>query len=50
MAFTTAAGTDNRCYLKNKDHGAETAKEIYISVRMSCYEGKGSYCKILLRN
>ena len=39
MAFTTAAGTNNKCYLKNKDHGAESANAIAISVRMSCYEG-----------
>ena len=40
MAFTTAAAGLNRCYLKNKDHDAETVNEITISARMSCYEGK----------
>ena len=39
VAFTTLAGTNNKCYLKNKDHGAESAGAIAISVRMSCYEG-----------
>ena len=40
VAFVTAAGTNNKCYLKNKDHGAESAYGITISARMSCYEGK----------
>ena len=44
VAFTTEAGTYNRCWLHNKDHGAETAKTICISVRMDCYEGKESCC------
>ena len=39
VAFTTEAGTYNRCWLKNKDHAAESANAISISVRMSCYEG-----------
>ena len=39
MAFTTAAGTYNGCYLKNKDHAAESAGALTISVRMSCYGG-----------
>ena len=39
VAFTTTAGTNNGCYLKNKDHGAEIVAEITISARMSCYEG-----------
>ena len=42
VAFTTAAGTNNRCYLKNQDHGAESAQGVAISARMSCYEGKGN--------
>ena len=39
-AFTTAAGTINKCHLKNKDHAGESAAAITISARMSCYEGK----------
>ena len=39
VAFTTEAGTYNRCWLKNKDHAAETDNAITISARMSCYEG-----------
>ena len=39
VAFTTAAGTNNKCYVKNKNHGAERAEAIATSVRMSCYEG-----------
>ena len=39
MAFTTLAGTINLCYLKNKDHAAESAVVIAISARMSCYKG-----------
>ena len=43
VAFRTIAGTYNGCYLKNKDHGAESAyaiaNAIIISARMSCYEG-----------
>ena len=39
VAFTTAAGTYNKCYLKNKDHAAESAYALAISARMSCYEG-----------
>ena len=39
VAFTTAAGTNNKCYLKNKDHGAEDAGAIATSARMSCYAG-----------
>ena len=39
VAFTTAAGTQNKCRLKNKDHGAESAGATAISVRMSCYAG-----------
>ena len=42
MAFTTAAGKYNKCYLKNKDHAAESASARAISARMSCYEGKGN--------
>ena len=46
-AFTTLAGTYNRCYLKNKDHGAESAYGIAISARMSCYKGKAQlYCHL----
>ena len=40
VAFTTEAGTYNRCYLKNKDHGAESASARAISVRMSCIGNK----------
>ena len=39
VAFTTEAGIYNKCWLKNKDHGAESANAISISARMSCYEG-----------
>ena len=35
-AFTTSAGTINKCHLKNKDHRAESASARAISVRMSC--------------
>ena len=42
VAFNTVAGIDNRCYLKNKDHGAESKASKSISVRMSCY--KDHYC------
>ena len=46
-AFTTLAGRYNKCYLKNKDHGAESASARAISVRMSCYEGKAKlYCHL----
>ena len=41
VAFATVAGTNNKCYLKNKDHAAESAVAIAMSARMSCYEGKG---------
>ena len=44
VAFTTAAGTFNGCYLKNKDHAAESTNAICISVRMDCYEGIESCC------
>ena len=37
VAFTT--GVSNQCYLKNKDHGAESANAIATSARMSCYAG-----------
>ena len=40
VAFTTEAGPHNQCWLKNKDHAAESAKAISNSARMSCYEGK----------
>ena len=51
VAFTTAAGTYHKCFLKNKDHAAETANAIAISARMSCYEGKAlpSYI-IIIKN
>ena len=39
VAFTTAAGTNNRCWLKYKGHAAESASATAISARMSCYEG-----------
>ena len=40
MAFTTAAGTVNKCWLKNKGHNSESAVTTAISARMSCYEGE----------
>ena len=41
VAFVTTAGTENRCWLKNKQHGIEVANPIGISVRMNCdAEGK----------
>ena len=43
VAFATVAGTVNKCKLKNKDHAAESANEITMSARMSCYEGKGNF-------
>ena len=36
VAFKTKV---NLCYLKNKDHVAESASATAISARMSCYEG-----------
>ena len=39
VAFTTVAGTYNKCYLKKKTHAAETANVLTISSFMSC-EGK----------
>ena len=39
VAFTTEAGTVNECKLKNKDHGAESARALAMSTRMSCNEG-----------
>ena len=39
VAFTTGAGTYNKCWLKNKTHTAESADQRFISARMSCYEG-----------
>ena len=39
VAFTTDAGTVNKCFLKNKTHAAESASATAISARMSCYEG-----------
>ena len=42
VAFQTEAGTENKCYLKNKDHDPETALSRAISARMSCYEDH--YC------
>ena len=39
VAFTTLAGTNNGCYLKNKDHDAERAVAGHNSARMSCFEG-----------
>ena len=38
VAFSTST-SHNLCYLKNKDHGAESADTATISARMSCYEG-----------
>ena len=42
VAFTTQAGTYNKCNLKNKSHAAESAFLTAISARMSCY--KDDYC------
>ena len=40
VAFTTEAGTYNKCWLKKKGHAAESPNHpITISARMSCYEG-----------
>ena len=39
VAFTTRAGTKNKCNLKNESHAAESGMSIAISARMSCYEG-----------
>ena len=50
VAFTTLAGTHNRCYLKNKGHAAESANVIAISARMSCYKGKGINKLVLYLN
>ena len=38
-AFVTSPGRQNKCRLKNKDHGVERAEATAISARMSCYEG-----------
>ena len=36
-----------RCWLKNKDHGAESASSGTSTARMSCYEGKAKlYCHL----
>ena len=44
VAFMTAAGTNNQCWLKDKNYGAESANAIFISARMSCYKlYKGEY-------
>ena len=48
VAFTSLAGTINKCYLKNKDHRAESANAIAISARMSCYKGKENLNKLVL--
>ena len=40
VAFTTLAGTENKCYLKKKDHNLESVATTAISARMSCYEGE----------
>ena len=36
VAFTTEAGTFNKCWLKNEDYGVETADVLSISSLMSC--------------
>ena len=41
LVFEAAAGTNNRCWLKNKDSGEEKCS-IVTAVRMSCYEDH--YC------
>ena len=40
VAFVTKAGTDNKCYLKSKDHGEESSDSISISSRLACYVGE----------
>ena len=40
VAFTTQAGTTNKCRLRDKDHNTESSNLISVSARMSCYEGK----------
>ena len=39
MAFSRNA-EKNKCFLKNKDHRAESAHAYSTSARMSCYEGR----------
>ena len=39
VTFTILAGTQNQCYLKNRNHGVESAHAIATSARMSCYAG-----------
>ena len=40
VAFTTLAGAENTCTLKNKDHGAESLNSVAISVKMRCVRSK----------
>ena len=50
VAFTTAAGSYNKCWLKNGNHHAESRHSACISARMSCYEqGIKTYNKNMLR-
>ena len=39
VAFTTVAGTANKCKIRDKGHNTESASLISISARMTCYEG-----------
>ena len=39
VAFSTYAGEENKCVLKNQTHGEETTNGLAMSARMSCYEG-----------
>ena len=39
VAFTTVAGTYNKCGLKKESHAAESGMSTAISARMSCYKG-----------
>ena len=41
VAFVTVAGTINKCWLKNKNHAAESACGRCISSLMSCYSFTG---------
>ena len=47
VAFTTEAGTNNKCYLKNQSYDAEVSGgERYISASMNCYAGTSPYILI----
>ena len=42
MAFTTIAGTTNRCYLKNMDHDPGKADRNAISALLDCFFDPGN--------